>query len=192
MGPQTSSPNFETTHLDGEPQPVPFDINELSKTLRPFVPPPPPIAFDDSKSAFSKRNKAVKERSFSTTLTITEQAHPNGQRTYQALISPLREHIPSSMMTHTPSSSSSAMPSQQNIQYEDFDFIDITPPSGRQPFLERMRNRHQAWEDGLSGPKRQMWRAISVKRQRRLKMKKHKYKKLMRKTRNLRRRLDKN
>ena len=33
--------------------------------------------------------------------------------------------------------------------------------------------------------------AISVKRQRRLKMKKHKYKKLMRKTRNLRRRLDK-
>ncbi|CAL8575674.1 hypothetical protein XPA_001585 [Xanthoria parietina] len=192
LGPQTSSPNFETTHLDGEPQPVPFDINELSKTLRPFVPPPPPIAFDDSKSAFSKHNKAVKERSFSTTLTITEQAHPNGQRTYQALISPLREHIPSSMMTHTPSSSSSAVPSQQNLQYEDFDFIDITPPSGRQPFLERMRNRHQAWEDGLSGPKRQMWRAISVKRQRRLKMKKHKYKKLMRKTRNLRRRLDKN
>ena len=33
--------------------------------------------------------------------------------------------------------------------------------------------------------------AISVKRQRRLKMKKHKYKKLMRKTRNMRRRLDK-
>ncbi|KAI6251422.1 hypothetical protein HI914_00346 [Erysiphe necator] len=34
--------------------------------------------------------------------------------------------------------------------------------------------------------------AISVKRQRKLKMKKHKYKKLMRKTRNLRRRLDRN
>ncbi|TVY28299.1 hypothetical protein LHYA1_G003687 [Lachnellula hyalina] len=34
--------------------------------------------------------------------------------------------------------------------------------------------------------------AISVKRQRKLKMKKHKYKKLMRRTRNLRRRLDRN
>jgi len=32
---------------------------------------------------------------------------------------------------------------------------------------------------------------ISVRRQRKLKMKKHKYKKLMRKTRNLRRRMDK-
>ncbi|RYZ81296.1 MAG: AURKAIP1/COX24 domain-containing protein [Proteobacteria bacterium] len=34
--------------------------------------------------------------------------------------------------------------------------------------------------------------AISVKRQRKLKMKKHKYKKLMKRTRNLRRRLDRN
>jgi hypothetical protein len=33
--------------------------------------------------------------------------------------------------------------------------------------------------------------ALSVKRQRKLKMKKHKYKKLMKRTRNLRRRLDK-
>ena len=33
---------------------------------------------------------------------------------------------------------------------------------------------------------------ISVKRQRKLKMKKHKYKKLMKRTRNLRRKLDRN
>ncbi|MCJ1313602.1 hypothetical protein MMC25_007281 [Agyrium rufum] len=38
---------------------------------------------------------------------------------------------------------------------------------------------------------KEMWRCISVKRQRKLKMKKHKYKKLMRRTRNLRRKLDK-
>lgn len=44
----------------------------------------------------------------------------------------------------------------------------------------------------MTGKKKQIWRAISVKRQRKLKMKKHKYKKLMRKTRNLRRRLDRN
>jgi len=56
-------------------------------------------------------------------------------------------------------------------------------------FHERMqirqeRSRERAAENG-------MW-AISVKRQRKLKMKKHKYKKLMRRTRNLRRRLDRN
>jgi len=62
--------------------------------------------------------------------------------------------------------------------------------SGRQPFLERMRERHERWEEGRMEKIREMWRAISVKRQRKLKMKKHKYKKLMRRTRNLRRRLD--
>ena len=62
--------------------------------------------------------------------------------------------------------------------------------SGRQPFLERMRERHERWEEGRAEKIREMWRAISVKRQRKLKMKKHKYKKLMRRTRNLRRRLD--
>jgi len=56
-------------------------------------------------------------------------------------------------------------------------------------FLERMqirqeRYRERAEENGML--------AISVKRQRKLKMKKHKYKKLMRRTRNLRRRLDRN
>ncbi|KAL8913773.1 MAG: hypothetical protein Q9171_001507 [Xanthocarpia ochracea] len=178
----------ETTHLDGEPQHIILDTTELSKNFRPFVAPPAPVAFDDSKSASLRRSKAIKERSFSTTLTITEQAHPNGQKTYQAHISPMREDLVSPTV-HAPSSTA---PSQHNIQNEEVEVIDITPPSGRQPFLERMKNRHRAWEDGLSGPKRQIWRAISVKRQRKLKMKKHKYKKLMRKTRNLRRRLDKN
>lgn len=63
------------------------------------------------------------------------------------------------------------------------------PPTVPTRFLERMnirqeRYRERAEENGI-------W-AISVKRQRKLKMKKHKYKKLMRRTRNLRRRLDRN
>jgi hypothetical protein len=37
--------------------------------------------------------------------------------------------------------------------------------------------------------RREILQALSVKRQRKLKMKKHKYKKLMKRTRNLRRRL---
>ncbi|KAL8897529.1 MAG: hypothetical protein Q9192_002521 [Flavoplaca navasiana] len=188
-GPEHPHSGTETTHLDAPPQsvPLPLNVHELSKKFRPFTPPPAPVPFDESKSASPKRNKGVKERTFSTTLTITEQAYPNGQRVYQAQISPMRETIPS----HPAHAPPSTAPSEQDDQYE-YEVFDITPLSGRQPFLERMKIRHQAWEDGLSGRKRQIWRAISVKRQRKLKMKKHKYKKLMRKTRNLRRRMDKN
>jgi hypothetical protein len=53
-------------------------------------------------------------------------------------------------------------------------------------FLDRMQLRQEQ-----SRERNMMW-AISVKRQRKLKMKKHKYKKLMKRTRNLRRRLDRN
>ena len=60
----------------------------------------------------------------------------------------------------------------------------------RQPFRQRMWLRQQE-----SAQRRQEkdggMLLISVKRQRKLKMKKHKYKKLMRRTRNLRRRLGK-
>lgn len=58
------------------------------------------------------------------------------------------------------------------------------------PFRRRMRARQVTWLSGLVQRYREQLDCISVKRQRRLKMKKHKYKKLMRKTRNLRRRQD--
>ncbi|KAI4145684.1 MAG: hypothetical protein LQ340_006202 [Diploschistes diacapsis] len=60
----------------------------------------------------------------------------------------------------------------------------------RQPFLNRMRIRFWKREEAMRERRQEIYRAISVKRQRRLKMKKHKYKKLMRRTRNLRRRQD--
>jgi len=62
----------------------------------------------------------------------------------------------------------------------------LTPTSSR--FLSRMKARQEQYRIQRAGD---MY-AISVKRQRKLKMKKHKYKKLMRRTRNLRRRLDRN
>ena len=82
-----------------------------------------------------------------------------------------------------------------------------------QPFLARAWRKNQAYLQSqrkaihsitaaASGPLRRIrqvpgmrkpqMRLISVKRQRKLKMKKHKYKKLMKRTRNLRRRLDRN
>ncbi|KJZ77481.1 hypothetical protein HIM_03205 [Hirsutella minnesotensis 3608] len=54
-------------------------------------------------------------------------------------------------------------------------------------FLERMARRQLQFEDAQA---RRDLHAISVKRQRKLKMKKKKYKKLMKRTRNLRRKLD--
>ncbi|PHH86865.1 hypothetical protein CDD83_9647 [Cordyceps sp. RAO-2017] len=54
-------------------------------------------------------------------------------------------------------------------------------------FLERMARRQLDFEEAQA---RRDMQAISVKRQRKLKMKKKKYKKLMKRTRNLRRKLD--
>ena len=74
------------------------------------------------------------------------------------------------------------------------------PESPRaQPFLGRMRERRMGFEDRMDerysqdeeeGKEKEVMQAISVRRQRKLKMKKHKYKKLMKRTKNLRRRLD--
>ena len=66
---------------------------------------------------------------------------------------------------------------------------DVEEPTTPTAFRERMRERRMRYEEERVGG--EMF-AISVKRQRKLKMKKHKYKKLMRRTRNLRRRLDRN
>jgi hypothetical protein len=57
-------------------------------------------------------------------------------------------------------------------------------------FRERMYIRQERYWEQMAEDSSML--AISVKRQRKLKMKKHKYKKLMRRTRNLRRRLDRN
>lgn len=81
---------------------------------------------------------------------------------------------------------------QQEIRY-------LSPASTLQPFLSRMQARQLGHADRLDARFGRMhlqegeqgMQTISVKRQRKLKMKKHKYKKLMKRTKNLRRRLDK-
>lgn len=63
--------------------------------------------------------------------------------------------------------------------------------SDEQPrsFVERMARRQARFDEAQAARRRDMM-AISVKRQRKLRMKKKKYKKLMKRTRNLRRKLD--
>jgi len=154
---------------------------------RPFKAPPPPQPFNEPASTPAKTKKASKPRtssprpkrkSWSTTIVVTEYTNPDGERTYSAESTPI-VRLP--VGSHGPAAE--PQPSTQ------------TPM--RQPFLERMRIRQQRWQDyrGDRSDKapwqRQDMQLISVKRQRKLKMKKHKYKKLMRRTRNLRRRLGK-
>ena len=184
---QASSTNAEPKHLDSKPlQAISVNIQELAKNFRPFVVPPAPVPIGQNQHVSAtetikpttrrhKYSSAPKEKSYTTVLTITERTHPNGRKTYQAQTSPIREE---------PFSPKSSIP-------EEPETVDITPPS-QQPFLNRMRIRHKAWEERLKGGKPEVWRMISVKRQRKLKMKKHKYKKLMRRTRTLRKKLDRN
>lgn len=164
-------------HLDGaQSQNIHVNIQELAKNFRPFVAPPAPVPMGSAHESASKiqrplpKRRRTTQKSFSTTLTILESTYPNGRKTYKARTSPIREE-----------------PIEENLSVID------TPPASRQPFLNHMRERQrrlEEWRD--NGPAKGLWRAISVKRQRKLKMKKHKYKKLMRRTRNLRRRLDRN
>ena len=176
---QSSVSNAEpsTRHLDGAP--LQINLQDLAKKFRPFVPPPAPVPMIEPKEASQIRPKAserarTKRKSYSTLLTITESTYPNGQKTYKAHTSPIREEL-----TH-PSTEPTAI-EEPTTQAQPL----------RTPFIDRMRSKQERWEDSRRWGGKPIWRAISVKRQRKLKMKKHKYKKLMKKTRNLRRKLDK-
>lgn len=152
------------------------NVQELVKHFRPFAPPPPPVAMN-SAEAKAKRAFRLKPtiKSYSATLTILESTHPNGSKIYHTRTSPIRED-----------------PLPPSAIIEEGQIVE-SPPLPRQPFLCHMRERQRRWE-GIRNRhgERMVWRTISVRRQRKLKMKKHKYRKFMRRTRNLRRRLDRN
>lgn len=155
-----------------------LSVEELTKRLRPFHPPPPPTPLNEAKKAAAAANvnananarktedssKASSQDgpSYSTVLTIHESTDATGRKTYEAHTTPF-------------------------VQTKDMDapgaagheaYIDV--PSSRAPttYMERLRNSRTMY-------------AISTKRRRRAKIKKHKFKKLLRKTRTLRRKLDK-
>ena len=200
---ESPSNNENVKHLDGAPRMKSLD--EIVSQFRPFRTPPPPQPFLDPPEQQSKASdkKAVttqksstrgkaKQKTFTTTITVTESTDAHGQTTYSASSSPI---------VRLPEPSD-----QQNT---------ILAPSHRlrqkQPFLNRMHARQSAYMASSqlsSSPRGQVLPVrrvpsgarqerikmflISVKRQRKLKMKKHKYKKLMKRTRNLRRRLERN
>lgn len=166
----------EVVHLDGVPaQDLRLSIEEFVKRLRPFHPPPPPVPFEHVESLRQQKDettassKPTSSRSFSTVLTIRESTHADGRKTYEAHVSPfVRTHIEGDMEAPSSGVSGHEEAVTEEPQQEG--------PSGPSTYMERLRRNH-------------IMHAISTRRRRKLKMKKHKYKKLLRKTRTLRRRL---
>ncbi|KAF2709894.1 hypothetical protein K504DRAFT_501200 [Pleomassaria siparia CBS 279.74] len=168
----------DTQHLDGPPSVTAEHVTHMVAKFVPFRPPPVPIPSDQemqSDAAVSQplqeattQAAAVKQRVWSTSVVVTESTDSQGKKTYSATSEPMVEIL---------------VPTAENNQ--DLDDVDV-----RQPFLERMRQRQNTNPRYRDMQKRPDMLAISVKRQRKLKMKKHKYKKLMKRTRLLRRKLD--
>lgn len=133
LAPVQEAPQAELQHLDGHSY---MTLDELTRRLVPFMPPPPPMPLGEAAESYSTNSASMFE--------IEAPAAENEHEQYEV----------------------------------------------RQPFLDRMiqrQNRNNRSRDILQRPD---MLAISVKRQRKLKMKKHKYKKLMKRTRLLRRKLD--
>jgi hypothetical protein len=171
-----------TIHLDASSTPalavMQDPLQEYYRTNRPPPPPRPIEEFGTEKKVVRKRGR--KGKSWQTTITVTEWTDGKGRRTFAADSTPIVRVSQASQL-------------QKIIEEPTMDPKEISVP--RQPFLQRMQARQLRWVEGKSirsplGKKPRML-LISVKRQRKAKMKKHKLKKLRKRTRNERRKLGK-
>ncbi|KAJ5384609.1 hypothetical protein N7517_002520 [Penicillium concentricum] len=143
-----------------------MSVEEYTRRLRPFQPPPPPVPMDTFAAETAESTDAQIDneyQTYSTVLTIREARHADGRKTYEAHTGPFVR--------------SGEMEDPSDMRDE----ISIEAPSDSAPgmtYMERLRNNHTM-------------HAISTMRRRKAKMKKHKFKKLMKRTRTLRRKLDK-
>lgn len=184
-----------TTHLDGRPQPREVRVNgqniqlvmqEIARRFRPFNVPPPPQAVPDFE--FHEKDS-----------TMAEETDAN----IQAVAEITRNAQPIEIETLRPATSTEITKGESMPVSGEF-FTPHYPQAhqstgrmARQVYVEghsialNMVRRGKSWEQArqamVRSEKLKIW-LISVKRQRRLKMKKHKYKKLQRRVRNLKRR----
>lgn len=147
-----------------------MSVEEYTRRLRPFQAPPPPVPMDMEAQASAEaeaesmeaQEARDQETTYSTVLTIRESRGLDGRKTYEAHTGPfVRDGM--------------EVPTDMNGE------ISIDAPTGStsgMTYGERRQHNHTI-------------QAISTRRRRKVKMKKHKFKKLMRRTRTLRRKLDK-
>ncbi|KAL2199388.1 hypothetical protein P885DRAFT_75806 [Corynascus similis CBS 632.67] len=158
-------------HSDGSETNLHIQLNPMAGQYLPYAPPPPPQPLTETEVDAESANSAVAEE-----LAEQPQQPETQTRVYKAMVT-IEETVDADgqvkVVAHSPE------------LIEEDAIADGRPRS----FLERMAWRQLRYDEARRQQDRTM-QAISVKRQRKLKMKKKKYKKLMRKTRNIRRKLD--
>ena len=208
-----AQPN-QTHHLDGEPnnqgqedQTISLSIDQLAQHFRPYRPPPPPVPMlnvpfdaeaeevshrqqssEDDETALRRelqeqrrKDKGEEEAVYQSLVTMRERTSRNGVKFFTAHATPL-VRVSRAKRTF----SKTKHPRGQTIEIPSGTSMK-TPFESSSPYLNR-RNQNFRLPEGSDVT---LMHALSVRRQRKLKMKKHKHKKLLRKTRNLRRKLDK-
>ncbi|KAK0730336.1 hypothetical protein B0H67DRAFT_503645 [Lasiosphaeris hirsuta] len=157
---EDGSAKLSLKHADGSETNVYIQLNSMSGNFLPYTPPPPPEPFSEGSAEIEAA--AAEE--------LAEQEPQT--RIYKAMVT-IEETVEADgqvkVVAHSP----------QIIEDE------AQPRS----FLERMALRQMRYEDARQLQERAM-HTLSVRRIRKLKMKKKKYKKLMRRTKNIRRKLD--
>ncbi|KAI2638561.1 hypothetical protein GGS21DRAFT_488653 [Xylaria nigripes] len=169
-------PHMSMKHGDGTESNVYLQLDHMSGQFLPFRPPPipQPVQINEVEASAQSENtgavqsendglqQQVQTRHYKAIFTLEESIDQNGN---------------TRIVAHSP----------KLIEGDDLEpeYPVSNPPRS---FLERMALREIRREQ-IRGQSNGMY-AISVKRQRKLKMKKKKYKKLMRRTRNERRKLD--
>ncbi|KAL4980690.1 hypothetical protein BDW66DRAFT_124559 [Aspergillus desertorum] len=149
---------LESNQFDGlDMTELKLSVEEMTKRLRPFNPPPPPTPYVASAEAEQPHETS----SYSTVLTIQESTFSDGSKTYEACTTPIVQ----ARTMEAPGA-------------EGTDAVIDVPLNSQTTYFERLRN-HGTMQ------------ALSTRRRRIRKMKNHKFKKLLRRTRTLRRKLDK-
>ncbi|KAJ5748438.1 uncharacterized protein N7511_010134 [Penicillium nucicola] len=156
-----SEQDGELRMLDGPD--AKMSVEEFTRRLRPFQPPPPPVPMNTAADEATETHDALVDNeysTYSTVLTIREARHADGRKTYEAHTGPF---VRSEM-------EDAGMQTEVSIEAPADHTTGMT-------YMERVRNNRTM-------------HAISTKRRRQVKMKKHKFKKLMKRTRTLRRKLE--
>jgi hypothetical protein len=156
-------------HSDGSETNLHIQLNPAAGQYLPYAPPPPPeplVEFASEMDAESA-NSAIAEE-------LAAEQEPQ-TRVYKAMVT-IEETTDADgqvkVVAHSP------------------ELVEGGDAEGRpRSFLERMMWRQLRYDEARRQQDNTM-QAISVRRQRKLRMKKKKYKKLMKKTRNLRRKQD--
>ncbi|OQV05535.1 Mitochondrial domain-containing protein [Cladophialophora immunda] len=190
-----ADPN-RTHHLDGAPQTIQVAggniklvIQEIQRRFRPFNVPPVPRPISDAEINASEEQSAAQaergEELQAKALEVEiEQQDYNDPYIQQVVINVPRDSSDLQSEGFFTSRGASIREIENPDASSSLQEIEQQSPLGRSRIIG-----HRRQIGSIPSKRREGMYAISVKRQRRLKMKKHKYKKLMRKTRNLRRKL---